>query len=58
MTLTEAQRAALDDVSSPTLNFPVDNNRMFAPMIQFAGATVDGRPSMVPPHLQASSARY
>ncbi|WP_049569540.1 aldo/keto reductase [Streptomyces sp. SBT349] len=58
VTLTESQRARLDDVSAPALNFPAENNRTFAPMIQFAGATVDGRPSMVPPYLQASSARY
>ncbi|WP_326625167.1 MULTISPECIES: aldo/keto reductase [unclassified Streptomyces] len=58
MTLTEAQRGVLDDVSAPTLNFPADNNRTLAPMIQFGGATVDGRPSMVSPLLQASSARY
>ncbi|MGC5004914.1 aldo/keto reductase [Streptomyces sp. NBC_00353] len=58
MTLTEAQRGVLDDVSAPTLNFPADNNRTLAPMIQFGGATVDGRPSTVSPLLQASSARY
>ncbi|MGW9135501.1 aldo/keto reductase [Streptomyces sp. NPDC055681] len=58
LTLTEAQRGVLDDVSAPTLNFPADNNRTLAPMIQFGGATVDGRPSTVSPLLQASSARY
>ncbi|WP_406432416.1 aldo/keto reductase [Streptomyces sp. NBC_01589] len=57
-TLTEAQRGVLDDVSAPTLNFPADNNRTLAPMIQFGGATVDGRPSTVSPLLQASSTRY
>ncbi|MFF0048013.1 aldo/keto reductase [Streptomyces sp. NPDC005498] len=58
VTLTEAQRAVLDEVSAPELNFPADNNRTLAPMIQFGGATVDGRPSTVSPLLQANSARY
>lgn len=58
VTLTEVQRGVLDDVSTPTLNFPADNNRTLAPMIQFAGTTVDGRPSMSSPLLQASSSRY
>ncbi|MFE7791482.1 aldo/keto reductase [Streptomyces sp. NPDC057460] len=58
VTLTEAQRGVLDDVSAPTLNFPADNNRTLAPVIQFGGATVDGRPSTVSPLLRASSARY
>lgn len=56
--LTDAQRGALDEVSTPTLNFPARNNEMLAPMIQFSGATVDGRPSPVSPLLQASDARY
>lgn len=58
VTLTEAQRGVLDDVSAPTLNFPADNNRTLAPMIQFGGATVDGRRSTVSPLLRAGSARY
>ncbi|SFS40958.1 Predicted oxidoreductase [Streptomyces sp. ok210] len=58
VTLTEAQRGVLDDVSAPTLNFPADNNRTLAPVIQFGGATVDGRRSTVSPLLQAGSARY
>lgn len=58
VTLTEAQRGVLDDASAPTLNFPADNNRTLAPMIQFGGATVDGRRSTVSPLLQAGSARY
>lgn len=56
--LTEAERATLDEVSTPTLNFPAENNRTLARMIQFSGATVDRVPSMVFPLLQASSARY
>lgn len=58
VTLTKAQRDALDEVSAPALNFPAENNRTLAPMIQFGGATVDGRPSMVSPLLGVSSARY
>jgi aryl-alcohol dehydrogenase-like predicted oxidoreductase len=58
VTLTDTQRAALDEVSTPTLNFPAHNNGTLAPMLQFAGATVDGRPSIVSPLLQACGARY
>jgi aryl-alcohol dehydrogenase-like predicted oxidoreductase len=58
VTLTGAQRGALDEVSTPALNFPAHNNRTLAPVLQFAGATVDGRPSIVSPMLQASEARY
>jgi hypothetical protein len=42
VTLNDAQRAALDQVSAPALNFPAENNRLLAPLIQFVGATVDG----------------
>jgi aryl-alcohol dehydrogenase-like predicted oxidoreductase len=56
--LTETQRATLDEVSAPALNFPADNNRMLARMLQFAGATVDGAPSIVSPLLQTNDARY
>ncbi|MEU4091727.1 aldo/keto reductase [Streptomyces sp. NPDC026673] len=58
VTLTEAQRGVLDDLSAPALNFPADNNRTLAPMLQFGGATVDGRPSTVSPLLRANGARY
>jgi aryl-alcohol dehydrogenase-like predicted oxidoreductase len=58
LTLTEAQRATLDEVSAPTLNFPAHNNRTLAPMLEFAGATVDGIPSVVSPLLRANDARY
>jgi aryl-alcohol dehydrogenase-like predicted oxidoreductase len=54
ITLTDAQRTTLEKVSAPTLNFPADNNRTLARMLQFAGATVDGTPSIVSPLLQAS----
>jgi aryl-alcohol dehydrogenase-like predicted oxidoreductase len=58
VTLTDAQRAALDEVSAPKLNFPADNNRLLAPALQFAGATVDGRSSTVSPLLHAGADRY
>ena len=58
LTLTDAHRAALDEVSTPTLNFPSENNRTLARTLQFAGATVDGIPSIVSPLLQANDARY
>ncbi len=58
VTLSEAHRAALDEVSAPKLNFPAENNAVLAPSLQFAGATVDGRPSTVSPLLRASDPRY
>jgi aryl-alcohol dehydrogenase-like predicted oxidoreductase len=58
LTLTDTQRTTLDEVSTPTLNFPAHNNRTLARMLQFAGATVDGLPSIVSPLLQASGVRY
>lgn len=58
VTLSEAHRAALDEVSAPKLNFPAENNAVLAPSLQFAGATVDGRPSAVSPLLRAADVRY
>jgi aryl-alcohol dehydrogenase-like predicted oxidoreductase len=58
VTLTETQRAALDEVSRPSLNFPAENNRMLSRSLQFAGSTVDGIPSAVSPLLHANAARY
>lgn len=58
VTLTDAQRAKLEEVSTPRLNFPADNNRLLAPSMQFAGATVDGRPSTVSPLLRVTDIRY
>lgn len=57
LTLTDAQRATLDDVSAPTLAFPASANRM-ASLLQFAGATVDGRTSTVHPALAAGTTSY
>lgn len=56
--LTPAQTAALDDVSTPTLNFPHDLNRQVGAMLKYAGATVDGEPTTVYPPLLESTARY
>jgi hypothetical protein len=58
LTLTDAQRATLDEVSAPALNFPAVNNMTPVPMLQFAGATVDGTPSIVSPLLRANDAPY
>jgi aryl-alcohol dehydrogenase-like predicted oxidoreductase len=58
VTLSEAQRTALDEVSAPKLNFPAENNKLLAPSLQFAGATVDGRSSTVSPLLHAATTRY
>jgi aryl-alcohol dehydrogenase-like predicted oxidoreductase len=58
LTLTADQLGALDAVSTPALNFPAENNRDLAPLLQFAGATVDGRSHGPSPFLEASQARY
>ncbi|GIH17744.1 aldo/keto reductase [Rugosimonospora africana] len=56
--LTDAQIAALNEVSVPALNFPAENNHTLAPSLAFAGATVDGVRTSVLPLLKASSVRY
>ena len=56
--LTDAQMGALDEASEPTLNFPAENNRLLAPSLGFAGATVDGVRTSVSPLLTVSSVRY
>ena len=43
LTLTPEQRAVLDAMSEPVLNFPADNNRDLAPVMQFAGAALSAR---------------
>ena len=58
VTLSAEQVARLDGISTPSLNFPAANNRDFAPMLQFAGATVDGRSNGVLPYLIGSPTRY
>ncbi|MEU7869570.1 aldo/keto reductase [Dactylosporangium sp. NPDC049140] len=56
--LTDVQMAALNEASDPKLNFPAENNRLLAPSLAFAGATVDGLHTSVLPMLAASSVRY
>lgn len=58
LTLTDAQIATLDEVSAPRLNYPYDLNQQVGPMLQFAGTTVDGRPSVVYPPLLQDATRY
>jgi aryl-alcohol dehydrogenase-like predicted oxidoreductase len=50
ITLPPAQRARLDEVSAPSLNFPAAANRV-APMLQFGGLTIDGRQARPHPAL-------
>lgn len=45
-TLSEAQRGALDEVSAPRPHVPAENNGTLTRGPQFAGATVDGHPSV------------
>ena len=58
VTLTPAQRASLDEVSRPTLSFPFDNNAQLGPMLQYAGAHVDGVQTIAMPRLIESPTRY
>ncbi|MGE0969949.1 aldo/keto reductase [Klebsiella sp. WOUb02] len=43
VTLSAGQIARLSEVSQPKLNFPAENNATLAPMLAFAGMTVDGK---------------
>ncbi|TDQ24751.1 aryl-alcohol dehydrogenase-like predicted oxidoreductase [Raoultella sp. BIGb0149] len=43
VTLSAGQIARLGEVSQPKLNFPAENNATLAPMLAFAGMTVDGK---------------
>lgn len=45
--LSAGQIARLSEVSQPKLNFPAENNATLAPMLAFAGMTVDGK--TIPP---------
>jgi aryl-alcohol dehydrogenase-like predicted oxidoreductase len=40
--LSDAPLEQLNEVSTPTLNFPADNNARFGPMLAFGGMTIDG----------------
>jgi aryl-alcohol dehydrogenase (NADP+) len=52
------QRARLDEVSAPVLNYPAPMHGPQRAMLQFAGTTVDGESSAVYPPLLESDVRY
>lgn len=56
--LDSEHRAELDAVSAPALNFPAALNRDVAPMLQYAGAHVNGSPHAIYPPLLHSTTRY
>ncbi|MDQ7904878.1 aldo/keto reductase [Phytohabitans sp. ZYX-F-186] len=58
VTLTAAHLRRLDEVSTPTLNYPAPMHGAQRAMLQFAGTTVDGEPSTVYPPLLGSTVRY
>jgi hypothetical protein len=58
VTLTAGQRARLDEVSAPALNYPAPMHGPQRAMLQFAGTTVDGESSAVYPPLLESDVRY
>lgn len=53
LTLSPEQIKKLDEASKPKLNFPAENNETLAPMLAFAGTTVDGRTIPSPSSLSA-----
>jgi aryl-alcohol dehydrogenase-like predicted oxidoreductase len=58
ITLTTEQLAALDEPSTPALDFPAAIAAEVTPIFGFGGATVDGVELPVWPQLLTSSARY
>ncbi|MFI5613805.1 aldo/keto reductase [Amycolatopsis sp. NPDC051903] len=58
LTLTPDHLAALDDVSAPQLNFPAELNRGMAPLLRYAGTTVNGQEHGVYPPLLQNPTRY
>jgi len=58
ITLTPEQRTALDDPSTPSLDFPADITTGPGPMLGFGGTTVDCVEHPAWPMLLASSTRY
>ena len=58
ITLAPEQLAALNEPSTPSLNFPAAVIAEMSPMFGFGGATVDGVELPVWPQLLTSSARY
>jgi diketogulonate reductase-like aldo/keto reductase len=58
VTLTPEQLAALDEPSTPSLDFPAAVTAGPGPMLGFGGTTVDGVELPTWPMLLASSSRY
>ena len=58
VTLAPEQLAALEELSSPSLDFPAANNAGLGPMLGFGGTTVDGVQFPTWPALLDSPARY
>jgi aryl-alcohol dehydrogenase-like predicted oxidoreductase len=58
ITLTPDQLAALDEASTPSLDFPAAITNGPGPILGFGGATVDGEDRPVWPLLLNNSARY
>ncbi|WP_291416170.1 hypothetical protein [Actinophytocola sp.] len=58
VTLAPEHLHTLDEVSTPTLNYPAPMHGELRAMLQFAGTTVDGAPSSVYPPLLRSDIRY
>jgi aryl-alcohol dehydrogenase-like predicted oxidoreductase len=58
ITLAPAQLAALNEPSTPSLDFPAAIAAEISPIFGFGGATVDGVELPVWPQLLTSSARY
>lgn len=50
--LEDDQIARLSEVSSPSLNFPAENNALFSRLARNGGTTVDGLPTVLPPQLE------
>lgn len=57
-TLATEHVRTLDEVSTPTLNYPAPMHGAQRAMLQFAGTTVDAEPSTVYPPLLQSAVRY
>ncbi|MGW1712566.1 hypothetical protein [Streptomyces sp. NPDC002156] len=57
MTLTPAQIAVLDEVSAPALIYPAEVVGEYAPMLKYAGTTVNGQRTAVYPPLLADPTR-
>jgi aryl-alcohol dehydrogenase-like predicted oxidoreductase len=58
VTLTPGHLRTLDELSTPTLNYPAPMHGAQRAMLQFAGTSVDGEPSTVYPPLLQSDVRY